>query len=92
MCLAVPMKLVEIQENGGGLAELDGCRHAVNLSLLSDVRLGDYLIVHAGFAIEVLNQQEADATLSLFEELVQAVESESTRASPQPPGASHEVH
>jgi len=73
MCLALPMKLVEILPDGKGMAELDGCRHAVNLSLVNDVRLGDYLIVHAGFAIEVLDQKEADATLSLFEEIAREV-------------------
>ena len=73
MCLALPMKLVEILPDGKGMAELDGCRHGVNLSLVSDVRLGDYLIIHAGFAIEVLDQKEADATLSLFEEIAREV-------------------
>ena len=69
MCLAVPMKLTELREEGTGVAELDGSRHDVDLSLIEDPRLGDFLIVHAGFAIEKLNRQEADERLALFEEL-----------------------
>lgn len=69
MCLAVPMKLTELREEGTGVAELDGSRHDVDLSLIEDPRLGDFLIVHAGFAIEKLDRQEADERLALFEEL-----------------------
>lgn len=72
MCLAVPMKLVEIGADGKGVAELEGSRHGVDLSLVSDVRLGDYVIIHAGFAIEKLDQAEADATLELFAEIARA--------------------
>ena len=73
MCLAVPMRLVEIGEDGKGVAELEGSRHGVDLSLVSGARLGDYVIIHAGFAIEKLDQAEADATLALFEEIARAV-------------------
>ena len=76
MCLALPMKLVEIGTDGKGVAEMEGCRHVVDLSLVPDARLGVYLIVHAGFAIEILNQEEADATLSLFAEIASQVTSE----------------
>lgn len=82
MCLAVPMRLVEISEDGQGMAELDGCRHAVNLSLVSGARVGDYVIIHAGFAIEVLDQAAADASLALFEEIAQA-------SAPETPAAQH---
>ncbi|MEI7902716.1 MAG: HypC/HybG/HupF family hydrogenase formation chaperone [bacterium] len=68
MCLAVPMKIVEIRADGKGVADLDGIRHVVDLSLVT-VRLGVYVIVHAGFAIETLDQEEADATLALFAEI-----------------------
>lgn len=69
MCLAVPMKIVEIRENGAGVAELDGSRHDVDLSLVPGTKLGTYVIVHAGYAIEKMNQAEADAILQLFDEL-----------------------
>lgn len=70
MCLAVPMKIVEIRADGKGVGELDGSRQVVDISLISDVRLGVYVIVHAGYAIETLDQEEADATLALFAEIV----------------------
>ncbi|RJP81406.1 MAG: HypC/HybG/HupF family hydrogenase formation chaperone [Candidatus Zixiibacteriota bacterium] len=68
MCLAVPMKLVEM--NGPlGVVELGGLRREVGLDLLADVRVGDYLIVHAGYAIEKLDEAEALKTLQLFRDL-----------------------
>ena len=72
MCLAVPMKLVDVRDDATGVADLDGVRHAVNLSLVADPRTGDYVIVHAGFAIEKLDQAEADSRLTLFEELAKS--------------------
>ena len=69
MCLAVPMKVVEVRPDGSGVADLDGARHEVNLSLVNDPRLGEYVIVHAGFAIEKLDEAEANERLALFDEL-----------------------
>ncbi len=75
MCLAIPMKIVEIRDDGKGVAELEGSRHVVDLSLVTGARLGVYVIVHAGYAIETLDQVEADATLALFAEIVQSATS-----------------
>jgi hydrogenase expression/formation protein HypC len=72
MCLAVPMKIVEIRADGKGVTDLGGSRQVVDLSLITEAHLGDYVIVHAGFAIETLNQEEAAVTLALFEEIVQS--------------------
>lgn len=69
MCLAVPMKLVEMKDENTGVADLDGVRHEVDLSLIESPATGDYLIVHAGFAIERLNREEADIRLLYFAEL-----------------------
>jgi len=63
------MEITEIAESGLGIGELDGSRHEVDLSLLDDPRMGDYVIVHAGFAIEKLDVEEANERLKLFEEL-----------------------
>ncbi len=87
MCLAVPMKIVEIRADGKGVADLGGSRQVVDLSLVSDVRLGVYVIVHAGFAIEILDQEEADATLALFAELVSEAQSDSLNPDPRTPNA-----
>lgn len=69
MCLAVPMKLIELSDDDSGTAELEGVRYQVNLSLVETPNVGDYLIIHAGFAIEKLNEEEANERLELFEEL-----------------------
>ena len=67
MCLAVPMKLLEVNDSNRGTAELNDTRYDVDLSLVPDAATGDFLIVHAGFAIEKLDQAEADERLKLFE-------------------------
>ncbi len=88
MCLAVPMKIVEMMDDGKGVAELDGSRHVVDLSLIADARLGSYVIVHAGYAIETLDQAEADATLALFAEIVRDARADAQSHSSPPAGAS----
>jgi hydrogenase expression/formation protein HypC len=74
MCLAVPMVVVETRDDGWGVCDLDGIRREVNISLV-DAVAGDYVIVHAGFAIEKLDRVEADARIAMFEELAAAEES-----------------
>ena len=69
MCLAVPMILVEKNTASAGVVELDGARCDVDLSLTPDAAVGDYLVVHAGFAIERLDRDEADARLQLFADM-----------------------
>ncbi len=69
MCLAMPMKIMEIRGDGTGVAELDGSRHEVNLLLVPDIKTGDFVIVHAGFAIERMNEHEANAILAVFAEI-----------------------
>jgi len=77
MCLGVPMEVVEVNATGqAGVVELEGTRYQVNLSLIEEARLGDYVIVHAGYAIERLDQQEADARLGLFEQMAKQREEE----------------
>ncbi|MBN1770925.1 MAG: HypC/HybG/HupF family hydrogenase formation chaperone [Deltaproteobacteria bacterium] len=67
MCLAVPMQLTEVRDDGAaGVAEVEGARYDVNLSLIDDPRVGDYVIIHAGFAIERLDVNEANERLELF--------------------------
>lgn len=69
MCLAVPMKLIERTGNSG-IAEISGIKREVRLDLLPDAQTGDYLIIHAGFAIQRLDEKEAEETLSLFREML----------------------
>lgn len=69
MCLAVPMRVYEIYDNGSAMLELDGASYKADLSLLDGVEKGDFVIVHAGFAIEKVHQKEADERIKLFREL-----------------------
>jgi hydrogenase expression/formation protein HypC len=72
MCLAAPMKIVEIYENGSAKVALDQVEHKVDMSLIDNPRTGEYVIVHAGFAIEKLDQEEADSRIKLFKELAES--------------------
>lgn len=63
------MKITAVDANGAGTVELDGVRHAVDLTLIESPRAGDHVIVHAGFAIERLDPAEADARIALFQSL-----------------------
>ena len=74
MCLAVPMKLVERQE-ALGIAELDGVRREVSLMLQPEVEVGEYVLVHAGYAIGVVDEEEANATLDLLRQVAGSMES-----------------
>jgi len=67
MCVAIPMKLAE-KNDAIGIVEMEGLRQEISLQLLEDVKVGDYVIVHAGFAIERLDESEAIETLELMKE------------------------
>lgn len=71
MCLAIPMKIETMQPGQTCVASAGGVEREVNLMLLEDPRPGEYVIVHAGFAIERLDESEAQARLELFEELAE---------------------
>ncbi len=73
MCLAVPMELVEIKGHMG-VARIGGVEKKIHLGLLDDIKVGDYLIVHAGFAIQKLDKEEAIKTLEIFEKIAEWVE------------------
>lgn len=72
MCLAIPGKVEEIQPNTSplmGTVSFGGIRKKVCLECTPDVRCGQYVIVHVGFSISVLDEAEAYETLKLFREL-----------------------
>ena len=69
MCLAVPAKITSIEASGIGQVEHLGNEVRVNFSLVPQARPGDWVIVHAGFAISVMDVKEARKTLRLFREL-----------------------
>ncbi len=71
MCLAVPAKITRIDDSGQGTASYMGSEVQVNFSLVPQARIGDWVIIHAGFAISVMNAKEARETLRLFKELAE---------------------
>ncbi len=73
MCIAIPMQIVSFIGDSDALAECDGVRREVRLSLLSDeVGVGDYVMIHAGFAIARLDTAEAEETLAIMREVLAA--------------------
>ena len=70
MCLAVPMKVIELTPPYARV-EMDGISARVGLHLLDDVNIGDYVLIHAGYAIEKLNPDIAEETIGYFREMAQ---------------------
>ena len=66
MCLAIPARIVELLPDGAGRVDLGGVRKTVSLQLVDEVAVGDYVIVHVGFALTRLDPQEAERTLAAF--------------------------
>ena len=73
MCLAVPLKLVSI-DGTSGVGEFDGVRRRVELTFVPQARPGDYVIVHAGFAMEIMNAEQAENDREAFREVIRASE------------------
>ncbi len=69
MCLAIPGEVIWI-ENGRGEVNFSGVKRLVDLRLVEGVNTGDYVLVHAGCAIQVLPREEAEETLRLFKEMM----------------------
>lgn len=73
MCIAVPMRVVALV-GFDGVVEMQGVRKEVNFRLLPQVEPGDYVLVHAGYAIEKIDLQAAFETLELLKEFLEPVE------------------
>lgn len=69
MCLAVPMKVTELLPGENAVVESDGVSMEISLKLVGAVNIGDYVVVHTGFALEILDPQEAKKTLDVFREI-----------------------
>jgi hydrogenase expression/formation protein HypC len=68
MCLAIPMRVERLLPEGKALVRQDGLETVVDISLVDNARPGDHLIIHAGYAIEILDSAEAAERLKLFDE------------------------
>jgi len=73
MCIAVPMKLAS-REGELGVVEAGGVKTKISLALVPEARVGDYVIVHAGFAIQTVDEEAAAETLALLREIAAAAD------------------
>jgi len=68
MCLAIPARIIKI-ENGMGLIDMEGTQREVSLLLQEDAKVGDYVIVHAGFAIHKIDEEAAMESLKILRQI-----------------------
>ena len=71
MCLGIPAQIVEISDPGAGIAkaEISGVRREISLALCPEAGVGDWVLVHVGFALSRIDEQQARETLALLEQL-----------------------
>lgn len=69
MCLAIPVKVVELRAADQALVDVGGVRKEIDVSLVEGVQSGDYVILHVGFAINRLDEAEAQKTLAMLREM-----------------------
>ena len=69
MCLAIPAKVVELLADDQAVVEMEGVRKQISLALLDEIVVGDYVIVHVGFALSKVDPEEAEQTLVIFAQL-----------------------
>jgi hydrogenase expression/formation protein HypC len=69
MCLAVPVRVAALLDDQWVEIEVGGVHSRISIALIDDVAVGDYVIIHAGFAIARLDVAEAEKTLALFDEI-----------------------
>lgn len=71
MCLAVPVKIEEITGSNTAVGVMSGVRRTIDISLIEDPKPGEYVLLHAGFAIEKIDENEARRTLKLFRDMAE---------------------
>jgi hydrogenase expression/formation protein HypC len=74
MCLGIPAKVVEVEKSGQGKVDYLGTKVKANFVLLEDVKIGDWVILHAGFAISQMNEEEAQETLQILRDYASHLE------------------
>ncbi len=80
MCVAIPAQIVELLEDDNAVVEVGGVRKNISLSLVEGCVVGDYVIVHVGFALSRLDPEEAQKSLDLFAEMGALAEAEAAGA------------
>lgn len=74
MCLAIPSKIIRIDENGLGTVDVDGVKREVSLLMIDKPEIGDYVIVHAGFALHKIDETVAMESLQILRDTLEIVE------------------
>lgn len=69
MCLAIPAQVIELRDDDQAVVDLAGVKKAISLALVDGVAVGDFVIVHVGYALNKLDPEEAARTLALFAEI-----------------------
>lgn len=69
MCLAIPARIEQLILENSAVINLGGMRKEISLALVENIAVGDYVIVHAGYALQKLDQEEAAHTLAIFSEM-----------------------
>ena len=72
MCLGIPAKIIKITDKTS-LVEVLGASREISIELLNNVKVGDYVLMHAGCAIQIIDDEEAEKTIELFRELKEIV-------------------
>lgn len=74
MCLSIPSKVVEIDENNYATVDTLGVKRKVTLDLISEpVNIGDYVLIHVGFAMNKINKEEAEDSIAAYNEIAEAM-------------------
>lgn len=79
MCLAVPVQVVSVEGNEA-VVEIGGVKRKVSIMLTPEVRAGDYVLLHTGYAISVIDEAEAEETLKLFTEMIALGDAEDAKS------------
>jgi hydrogenase expression/formation protein HypC len=69
MCLGIPAQIVGVEQNGLATAEVSGVRRQISTALVPETQPGDWVLVHVGFALHTIDEDEAARTLELLEEI-----------------------
>ncbi|WP_415904097.1 HypC/HybG/HupF family hydrogenase formation chaperone [Neptuniibacter sp. QD48_55] len=81
MCLAIPVRIEEIIDTESAIADIGGVRKEINIALIADLNVGDYVIMHVGYALNKIDSEEAARTLALFAELDELEQQQAIEAS-----------
>ena len=72
MCLSVPARVLQVHDRHWATVDVGGTSKRISIDLVEDVQAGDYVLLHVGFALQKLDEEEAQGTLALFEEMLAA--------------------